>query len=649
MNLRALALLPLAFLVTGCSLNSGNTSSPTQGTAFGGSIHGGRQPIAGAHIYLLAAATTAYGDPSVSLLNLSATGRADFLGAYVTSNADGAFSISSDYTCTPNTQVYLYSQGGDPGAGPNDAAGLLAVLGNCPVDGNFAAATPFVAMNEVTTVAAAYAFAGYATDATHVASSGTPLALTGIANAFANASNIADLASGAALATTPAGNGAAPQSTTNALANILAACVNSTGPGSITCSTLLGNATSDGTLSGATPIDTANAAINIAHNPAANVADLFNLIPTTAPFVPSLVAQPADYSLALNFTGGGITASQSLAIDSLGNVWAADTNSALLKYSSLGVPLSGPTGFTNASLNNPSGIAIDRSSNIWLSNAGSGTTPLAQFDSFGNFITAPSGSLTDSFYTLTISPTGDLLVPSLHNGVGLYDFSSTGVYKGLYATPHLVEGLAVQSDGTIGILERRSRCPQRTIQHRSPSLRSRLRLRHPQPRPPNRRAIRQHLDTQQQRRHRRRRQHRSPSLHRQRSIGSLPSRTRRSGPRLGHLHLNHPHHHPSGPSPLKLRHSTPRQLRLHQLHQPVQRPSDRRLRQRLALNRQSPHRTSRRSRPGRNPSHQRRSQQHPRHPSLTKSGRRKSPSATRTYQHPATNNHHPPLSSRLRL
>jgi len=63
-------------------------------------------------------------------------------------------------------------------------------------------------MDEVSTIAAAYSFAGFATDAVHVSSSGTALAQTGIANAFANAANVETLGTGAALATTPAGNGA---------------------------------------------------------------------------------------------------------------------------------------------------------------------------------------------------------------------------------------------------------------------------------------------------------------------------------------------------------------------------------------------------------------------------------------------------------
>src|SRR5205823_12774488 len=194
--------------------------------------------IDGANIYLLAANTTGYGgagiaasssNASVSLLNASATGASDASGAYVTSGAGGSFSISGDYSCTPDTQVYLYAVGGNSGAGTNSASGLMAVLGNCPNSGNFASATPFLAVNELTTVAAAYVMAPFASDATHVSNSGTSLAKSGIKNAFANAANLVDISTGIAHSTTPAGNGTVPQQLLNTLGDILASCINTNG------------------------------------------------------------------------------------------------------------------------------------------------------------------------------------------------------------------------------------------------------------------------------------------------------------------------------------------------------------------------------------------------------------------------------------
>ncbi len=140
-------------------------------------------------VYLFAGNTTGFGSPSISLLNAATTGLSDALGAYVLSASDGSFSITGDYTCTPNSQVYIYAAGGNPGYGVNSALSLMAPLGNCPGTGNFLIANPFVSVNEITTVAMATAVGGYAFDPTHISSGGTPDGITGIANAFLNTTN----------------------------------------------------------------------------------------------------------------------------------------------------------------------------------------------------------------------------------------------------------------------------------------------------------------------------------------------------------------------------------------------------------------------------------------------------------------------------
>ena len=110
----------LCLVLTGCALTP--TAAPTpaagSGLSIGGNVHGGQQPIAGAHIYLLAAGTSGHGSASTSLLT-SGTDGTDSIGGYVLTSADGGFHLSGTYTCTPNTQVYIYALGGDPGAGPN--------------------------------------------------------------------------------------------------------------------------------------------------------------------------------------------------------------------------------------------------------------------------------------------------------------------------------------------------------------------------------------------------------------------------------------------------------------------------------------------------------------------------------------------------
>jgi hypothetical protein len=389
-------ILCLPLILTGCALQQSAAPTPDSGIALKGNVHGGQQPVVGTHVYLFAANTTGYGGPgiaasganaSISLLNATTTGLADSIGAYVTTDDSGSFTITGDYNCTPNTQVYLYALGGNPGAGVNSAAGLLAALGSCPSSGSFLASLPFIQVNEVTTIAAAYAMAGFATDATHVSSSGTPLAKTGIANAFANATNLADITTGAALNVTPAGNADAPQATVNVLADILASCINSTGPASTPCSTLLSTALPNGT-SGTQPTDTATAALNIAHNPALNVATLYPLITPNLPFQPTLSSAPDNFTVALFVSSLGPAGPWGLAVDAEGNIWTANSISAnVSKFSSLGALLSPSTGFTvspeSASLIR---IAIDSSGNAWVVNGG------LDADSYNVFELSPSGT-----------------------------------------------------------------------------------------------------------------------------------------------------------------------------------------------------------------------------------------------------------------
>ena len=373
------------------------TASPLveTGQSIAGNVHGAQQPVSGAHVYLMQAntgngtgafagngvpASTANASISTltpnSVIQAPSGGGTDSVGSYVLTSASGGFTISGDYTCTANTQLYLYVLGGNTGGGAsnNPAAGFLAALGNCPSNGSFATLVPFVQVNEVTTVAAAYAIAGYATDATHVASSGSTIALTGIANAFLSAPNLINVASGVALTTTPAGNGTVPQGMINTIANILAACVNSSNsaasPASL-CTTLFANAKSAGST-GTTPTDTATAAINIAHNPSANVSTLFGLASGSPAFAPALGTAPNDFLLGINYSGqgtvaGGLNGAYAIAIDAAGDAWFTNVNnSSVSKLSSTGSPQSPTNGFTTGSQGLPLGIAIDLNEDAWV-------------------------------------------------------------------------------------------------------------------------------------------------------------------------------------------------------------------------------------------------------------------------------------------
>jgi hypothetical protein len=398
-----------------------------------GSVHHGNARIVGAHVYLFAANMTGYGNASISLLSPTSTSASDSIGAYVTTAADGSFSMKGDYTCVPNTQVYMYALGGNAGSGENDASGLLAVLGTCPSTGNFGSATSVVWVNEVSTVAAAYAMAGFATDATHVSSSGTLAAQRGITNAFANAANLSDISSGAALASTLAGNGTVPQGAIDSLANILAACVGSTsstpGSNSTICSALFANATADGTATGSQPTDTASAAVNIAHHSGVNVAALFALSDGSAPFSPSLTAAPNDFTIALTFTGGGLQGSTGIAIDGSGNAWITNTaGSSVTELSHLGAPLSPSTGFTGGGLQGPAGIAIDDSGNAWVANRqGNSVTELSSSGSPISPSVGFTGGGNVSPFSIAIDASGDVWTASNGQSFGIIgELSNSG-------------------------------------------------------------------------------------------------------------------------------------------------------------------------------------------------------------------------------
>lgn len=425
------------------------------GAALHGTVHGGQQPIVGAHVYLFAAGTMGYGGASTSLLNAASTGNSDSVGAYVLTDSNGNFSLTGDYTCTANTQVYMLTLGGNPGSGANSAAALMAVLGNCPASGTLAGQVPTVLINEISTVAAAYAFAGFATDATHVGSSGTTQAQTGIANAFANAAQMYSLSqSNGALAVTPAGNGTVPQAEIHTLANILASCINSIGPASPTCTALFTNAVNGSTQ----PTETATAAINIAHHPGANVTALFALASANSPFMPQLPTQPNDFSITLAFAASNVATPKGIAADSTGSIWF--TNSAAHGFGYVT-----PTGAIYTLSDNsatfvgaPQGIAIDPSGNVWYNDNSLGYisyyTPSSNNVTYINF-----SSVSPVFQPyFAIDPGGNIMTTGTSSGTGaLFYYTGSGYsYSTSYNMVTSPAAIATDSNGYFWITSNNS-------------------------------------------------------------------------------------------------------------------------------------------------------------------------------------------------
>jgi sugar lactone lactonase YvrE len=312
----------------------------------------------------------------------------------------------------------------------------LAMLGNCPGGTlNFSTgstALQYVYINEVSTVAAVYAMAGftnpttYHNDAIHFGiPTGDALALQGLTNAALNANQLYNIQGGdqstvyageghIARAVTPALNGTVPQAEMDTLGNILAACVDSqntynpvtkAGTASPACNTLFNAATSNGATSGTAPLDTATAAINMAHNPGAAAIVALNSLPTgNVPFTPNLGSTaPKDFTVALTYNN--IATPDGIAIDASGNAYVV-TNSTS-SYVTMLSPQGAVLKTSAAAGSGFNFVAVDPAGNVW-------TTAGASNDVYK--FTSTLGAVTGSPYTLTgVNTPTSLAIDSSNN------------------------------------------------------------------------------------------------------------------------------------------------------------------------------------------------------------------------------------------
>lgn len=385
-------LLIASLVIEGCG--SAGTSSlfgsggpETLGPAIAGRVHGAQQPIVGTKVYLFAAGKSGYASTPTSLLTTS--------GGYVTTDSNGDFNITGDWTCpaAPGDQVYVFTTGGNPGnsggqTNPNIA--LMTALGSCE---NITSST-FVWVNEVTTVASAYALAPFMGYSVSAPTAGTQVNLgipasgpsctaaknwlstgastcdyTGLKNAFVTVNSLVQTSTGKALAGTA--TAVAPQKRLNTLANILAACVNSTGgvagDGS-SCGKLFTDTTPS--LTSIAPTDTLQAILDLARNPGPATTirtNLFDIPTAMVPFEPALTTVPDDWTLYITLSGGGLDGPTAIGVDAAGNVWTADYYGALSAFDAAGLPLFS-SGITGSGLNESYGLTIDNSGNVWVAN-----------------------------------------------------------------------------------------------------------------------------------------------------------------------------------------------------------------------------------------------------------------------------------------
>ena len=316
-----------------------------------GSVFGGQQPVGFSSIQLYAVGTTGYGSPSRPLLTRP-----------VTTDQFGNFNLSGTFTCpSSSTQVYMAVTGGNPGLAPgtnNAAIAIVGMLGPC---GNLGPNTS-IFLNELTTIAAAYAMAPFTTNISSIGTS--PTNITGLNNAVTVSGSLVNVNRGVTPGVIPA-IASVPSTEIYTLGDILSTCVNSDGntaPGS-PCGGLFTAATPIG---GTPPTNIFDAMVDIALNPGHNAGAIFTLSRAVGPYQPTLAVAPADWSMSITYSSPVFKSVADIAIDSQSNAWVLSNkgnNSTLSLLTPAGIAANFPQSGANYAH-----LAIDLFDDAWLSN-----------------------------------------------------------------------------------------------------------------------------------------------------------------------------------------------------------------------------------------------------------------------------------------
>jgi hypothetical protein len=390
------------------------TTSPTlpaptpnyAGVAFTGSVKAGAVGIIGASVQIYAAGTAGNGSTPLPL------------GSPLITDGNGNFSVPA-FTCPySNSVIYAVATGGKAGASGavNPGTVLMSVLGVCnglTSNGNYT-------LNEATTVASAYAMAQFLAPGANLGATSTNA--SGIGLAAATVANLANITTGAGQGTYFPSTGTAPTARINSLANLLNACIVSSGAGSSACTVLY----SDTTVASITPSNTLDAALNIAKNPGTAVAQLYSLSFGSSAYSPALGTQPSDWTMFVTYTGGGMNDPSALAIDSLGNVWVANYFNTVSYLTNTGSAIQS-TGITGSQLEESYGGAVDNTNAFWSVDEESSSGVNGNRGTVDTFST--SGSLLSTLSTGGLNfPLANAFDTSVKMWVVDYGDSSVSVY-----------------------------------------------------------------------------------------------------------------------------------------------------------------------------------------------------------------------------
>lgn len=469
------ALIAGTLLIAGCGQGSGvgpvASSAPASPARprLHGVIHGGQNPVVGATVTLYEAGYADYG----TSYGVIGTGTTDSNGHYSIDTftcdyyEDGEPSkgpskqgavrskglsakqglqsqaIAADIFSDGSLQTYIVATGGDAGSGPNSAIALMAAIGPC----DQIQPSTVVNINELTTVAGEWALQQFSDDSGQMI--GGPIENEyGLPNAYSSNYNLAETSptdlsvSGNASSFLPTAaqcaGGSPPVNCDglerlNSLADILAACVNSSGSSSTACQELFcystpstPPATFSGGVCSVTPTntDTLQAADSIAYYPNTNIAGLFSLATPNAPFEPTLAAAPEHWEIALNYSPAGAMFDDptSLAFDSYGDLFVSNATNSVSQltvtsgYTTAFNYNNNNTGSPGAVFNDPISIALDGDNDVFVANISSNS--VSELTESSNYATGLNyGNSTGAAFSIpnsiALDPTGDLFVTNL--------------------------------------------------------------------------------------------------------------------------------------------------------------------------------------------------------------------------------------------